>query len=161
MGLVTGTAPPLRKDAPDGDGRASVPRIVVGEPDRARSVAGLEPTVLPGTGAGVNRRPSPDEGYRLAVRIFSVTIIVFGVLMLVVTLARGGGPLAVGVLFGLLFIALGLGGCTSRPADDGGAAVLTRLLGIPFPMRPPPRRSGSRSTSPSGWSRTGAWASPR
>jgi hypothetical protein len=25
--------------------------IVVGEPDRARSVAGLEPTVLPGTGA--------------------------------------------------------------------------------------------------------------
>lgn len=57
----------------------------------------------------MSRRPSPDEGYRLAVRIFSVTIIVFGVLMLVVTLARGGGPLAVGVLFGLLFIALGSG----------------------------------------------------
>ena len=57
----------------------------------------------------MSRRPAPDEGYRLAVRIFSVTIIVFGVLMLVVTLARGGGPLAVGVLFGLLFIALGSG----------------------------------------------------
>jgi hypothetical protein len=57
----------------------------------------------------VNRGPSPDEGYRLAVRIFSVTIIVFGVLMLVLTLARGGGPFAVGVLFGLLFIALGSG----------------------------------------------------
>jgi hypothetical protein len=55
------------------------------------------------------RRPSPDEGYQLAVRTFSVVIIGFGVLMLVLTLARGGGPLAVGVLFGLLFIALGAG----------------------------------------------------
>jgi hypothetical protein len=57
----------------------------------------------------MNRRPSPNEGYQLAVRIFSVTIIGFGVAMLIVTLARGGGPLAVGVLFGLLFIALGSG----------------------------------------------------
>ncbi len=57
----------------------------------------------------MTKPPSPDEGYRLAVRIFSVTIIGFGVLILVVTLARGGGPLAVGVLFGLLFIALGSG----------------------------------------------------
>jgi hypothetical protein len=53
--------------------------------------------------------PSPDEGYQLAVRIFSVTIIGFGLVILVVTLAQGGGPLAVGVLFGLLFIALGSG----------------------------------------------------
>ena len=57
----------------------------------------------------MSRTPSPDEGYRLAVRIFSVTIIGFGLVILVVTLARGGGPLAVGVLFGLLFIALGSG----------------------------------------------------
>jgi hypothetical protein len=57
----------------------------------------------------MNRRPSPDEGYQLAVRIFSVTIIGFGAAILIVTLARGGGPLAVGVLFGLLFIALGSG----------------------------------------------------
>ena len=57
----------------------------------------------------MSRRPSPDEGYQLAVRIFSVVIIGFGVAMLVLTLARGGGPLAVGVLFGLLFIALGAG----------------------------------------------------
>jgi hypothetical protein len=55
------------------------------------------------------RRPSPDEGYQLAVRTFSVVIIGFGVLMLVLTVVRGGGPLAVGVLFGLLFIALGAG----------------------------------------------------
>jgi hypothetical protein len=57
----------------------------------------------------MNRRPSPDEGYQLAVRIFSVVIIGFGLLMLVLTVVRGGGPLAVGVLFGLLFIALGFG----------------------------------------------------
>jgi hypothetical protein len=38
-----------------------------------------------------------------------VTIVIFGVLILILTLARGGGPLAVGVLFGLLFIALGSG----------------------------------------------------
>lgn len=53
--------------------------------------------------------PSPSEGYQLAVRIFSVMIIGFGLAILVITLARGGGPLAVGVLFGLLFIALGCG----------------------------------------------------
>jgi hypothetical protein len=57
----------------------------------------------------MSRRPSPDEGYALAVRTFSVVIIGFGVAMLVLTLARGGGPLAVGVLFGLLFIGLGAG----------------------------------------------------
>jgi hypothetical protein len=57
----------------------------------------------------MNRVPSPDEGYQLAVRIFSVTIIGFGLAILVITLVRGGGPLAVGVLFGLLFIALGSG----------------------------------------------------
>jgi hypothetical protein len=57
----------------------------------------------------MNKGPSPGEGYQLAVRIFSVTIIGFGVAILIVTLARGGGPLAVGVLFGLLFIALGSG----------------------------------------------------
>ena len=57
----------------------------------------------------MSRRPSPDEGYQLAVRIFSVTIIGFGFVMLIITLARGGGPLAVGVLFGLLFIGLGSG----------------------------------------------------
>ena len=57
----------------------------------------------------MNKRRSPDEGYQLAVRIFSVVIIGFGLVMLVLTLARGGGPLAVGVMFGLLFIALGSG----------------------------------------------------
>jgi hypothetical protein len=55
------------------------------------------------------QRPSPDEGYQLAIRIFSVTIIGFGLAILVVTVARGGGPTAVGILFGLVFIAMGAG----------------------------------------------------
>jgi hypothetical protein len=54
-------------------------------------------------------RPSPGEGYQLAVRIFSVTIIAFGLVILVVTVARGGGPTAVGILFGLVFVAMGAG----------------------------------------------------
>jgi hypothetical protein len=53
--------------------------------------------------------PSPGEGYQLAVRIFSLTIIGFGLAILVVTVARGGGPTAVGILFGLVFVAMGAG----------------------------------------------------
>jgi len=52
--------------------------------------------------------PGPlSEGYQLAVRIFAVIIIAFGLAMLAVTLARGGGPGSIGVLFGLIFCALG------------------------------------------------------
>ncbi len=49
------------------------------------------------------------EGYRLATRLFSVLIIGFGVAIVVVTLARGGGAGALGVVFGLLVVALGAG----------------------------------------------------
>lgn len=50
-----------------------------------------------------------SEGYQLAVRITSVIIIGFGLAILVVTLARGGGPTSTGVLFGLLFTGIGIG----------------------------------------------------
>ena len=54
------------------------------------------------------RRPAPlSEGYQLAVRIFAVVIIGFGLAILGVTLARGGGPTAFGFLFGLIFCAIG------------------------------------------------------
>ena len=56
-----------------------------------------------------DRRAPLSEGYQLAVRMFSVTIIGFGLAMIVVTLARGGGPTALGVLFGLIFIGIGAG----------------------------------------------------
>jgi hypothetical protein len=37
----------------------------------------------------------------------SVVMAVLGVLLLVLTLARGGGPLSVGTILGILFIAAG------------------------------------------------------
>ena len=55
------------------------------------------------------RPPSVDEGYQLAVRIFSVIIIGFGLAIVVVTLARGGGPFSMGIVFGFLFTAVGCG----------------------------------------------------
>jgi hypothetical protein len=52
---------------------------------------------------------APDEFYRAATRVFAVVIIGFGLAILVVTIAGGGGPLALGVWLGLLFVALGAG----------------------------------------------------
>jgi hypothetical protein len=45
----------------------------------------------------------------MATRLFSVVIIAVGVAIVAITLARGGGPLATGLLLGLLFVALGVG----------------------------------------------------
>lgn len=58
---------------------------------------------------GGRREPALAPAYRIATRVFSVTIIGFGLAMVIVTLARGGGPTAVGVLFGLLFMGIGAG----------------------------------------------------
>jgi hypothetical protein len=43
-------------------------------------------------------------GHRLVATALAVTVVVLGVVMLVSTLARGGGPLAIGVVFGVLFV---------------------------------------------------------
>jgi hypothetical protein len=61
------------------------------------------------SGSGRRRRPDVNEGYVLATRVFSVTIIGFGLAIVVITLVRGGGLLATGLLLGLLFVALGVG----------------------------------------------------
>jgi hypothetical protein len=53
--------------------------------------------------------PAPDEVYRGVTRLFSVVILGFGIAIVVVTVAEGGGPLSAGVLIGLLFSALGVG----------------------------------------------------
>ena len=50
----------------------------------------------------------PDQLYRGVTRIFAVIMVGFGVVILVVTLANGGGPLSTGFLIGLLFTALGV-----------------------------------------------------
>lgn len=52
---------------------------------------------------------APDELYRGATRLFAAIILGFGIAILAVTLAAGGGPLSTGFLIGLLFSALGAG----------------------------------------------------
>ena len=75
--------------------------IVVGEPGRdARRPARARPPPRSERRLerrAPRRRPRMTEGYRLATRIFAVTIIGFGLAILVVTLARGGGPLSHGL----------------------------------------------------------------
>jgi hypothetical protein len=39
----------------------------------------------------------------------SVVLVVLGIAIIATTIARGGGPLAVGVLLGVLFVAAGAG----------------------------------------------------
>jgi hypothetical protein len=52
---------------------------------------------------------SGPGAYRGAVRAFSLVFVVLGLLLLVATLAQGGGPASVGVLMGIAFLAVGLG----------------------------------------------------
>ncbi len=47
--------------------------------------------------------------YRQAVRAFSLTFVLIGLVVLAVTLANGGGPASVGVLMGVAFVAVGAG----------------------------------------------------
>jgi hypothetical protein len=52
---------------------------------------------------------SPERIYRGSVRVFSFAFLVLGVAILVTTLAAGGGPLSIGVVMGLAFVAVGAG----------------------------------------------------
>ena len=52
---------------------------------------------------------APDQVYRAVSRIFAVIILGFGVTILIVTLANGGGVLSLGFLLGLVFTSLGAG----------------------------------------------------
>ncbi|HEX8754062.1 MAG TPA: hypothetical protein VF731_11670 [Solirubrobacterales bacterium] len=47
--------------------------------------------------------------YKATVRGFSLVFIGLGLAVLVVTLANGGGPASVGVLMGVIFVAVGVG----------------------------------------------------
>jgi hypothetical protein len=53
--------------------------------------------------------PAPDEVYRGVTRIFSLVILGFGLAIVILTLARGGGVTSYGILIGILFTALGAG----------------------------------------------------
>jgi hypothetical protein len=47
--------------------------------------------------------------YHGAVRAFSAVFIAIGLVVLVVTLANGGGPASLGFLLGLAFVGIGIG----------------------------------------------------
>jgi hypothetical protein len=53
--------------------------------------------------------PQPDEVYRGVTRLFAVLIIGFGITIVAVTLAGGGGIGAIGLWIGLIFTGLGAG----------------------------------------------------
>ncbi|MGB7588278.1 MAG: hypothetical protein WBM00_06175 [Solirubrobacterales bacterium] len=46
--------------------------------------------------------------YSASIRVFSSLLIVLGLLLLVATFARGGGPLSIGVLMGVSFLGVGV-----------------------------------------------------
>ena len=49
-----------------------------------------------------------ERAYRQSTRVLGAAIAVLGVAMVVTTLARGGGPLALGFVVGVLFAVLGV-----------------------------------------------------
>lgn len=51
--------------------------------------------------------PDPEKLHRSATRVTSLALVVLGILLVVSTLARGGGPLAVGLLLGVLLAGAG------------------------------------------------------
>ncbi len=51
----------------------------------------------------------PERIYRGSVRAFSFVLIALGLAVLVSALANGGGPLSLGVLMGIAFVAVGAG----------------------------------------------------
>jgi hypothetical protein len=53
--------------------------------------------------------PSPERIYQSSVRAFSLVFVALGLLLLVATLANGGGPLSVGILLGVAFLVVGAG----------------------------------------------------
>jgi len=53
--------------------------------------------------------PDPREVHRGATRILSLAMVVIGLAMIVTTIARGGGPLALGLVLGLMFVVAGVG----------------------------------------------------
>jgi hypothetical protein len=52
---------------------------------------------------------SPERIYRGSTRVLSVIFIALGLLILASTLAAGGGPLSLGILLGIAFVAVGAG----------------------------------------------------
>jgi hypothetical protein len=58
--------------------------------------------------------------YGISTRVLNALLLVIGVAMVVSALARGGGPLALGVVLGTLLALLGAGRLWLALARDGG-----------------------------------------
>lgn len=52
---------------------------------------------------------SPERIYQGSVRVLSIVFLALGAALVGATLVAGGGPLSVGVLMGLAFVAVGAG----------------------------------------------------
>jgi len=52
---------------------------------------------------------SPEGIYRGSVRALSLVMLGLGIAILVLTLVSGGGPLSLGILLGIAFVAVGAG----------------------------------------------------
>jgi len=52
---------------------------------------------------------SPEGIYRGSVRAFSLVFLFLGLAILIATLANGGGPLSIGFVMGIAFVAVGAG----------------------------------------------------
>jgi predicted cobalt transporter CbtA len=65
--------------------------------------------------------PEPRDVHRGATRVLSVVMVLIGVALVVSALARGGGPLATGVVFGLLLGGAGVARLVlERDRERGG-----------------------------------------
>lgn len=58
--------------------------------------------------------------YDRAVKAIAIFFVLIGVVILVMTLANGGGPLSVGVLIGLAFVGIGVARWKLQSSIGGG-----------------------------------------
>lgn len=52
---------------------------------------------------------SPERIYGGSVRVFSLVLVALGLAILVSTVVNGGGPVSLGVVMGVAFVAVGAG----------------------------------------------------
>ncbi len=64
--------------------------------------------------------PAPRDVQRGATRVLSVVMVLIGAALVVSAVARGGGPLATGVVFGLLLGGAGVARLVLERGERGG-----------------------------------------
>ncbi len=64
--------------------------------------------------------PAPRDVQRGATRVLSVVMMLLGAVLVVTAVARGGGPLATGVVFGLLLGGAGIARLLAERRERGG-----------------------------------------